>query len=164
MGVVKGAAILGAAGVGTVALYKALDNMDGDTIRSFADKVGDLVSSAGEYAKNSEIGQQIIDKLGETKYGPKAMEFVASAGDTLSDGFSRFIGTIADSKDAADANGTSLASELVPSLTGLVADGAEYVNEHLATAKEAVSNTLGFGTAEPTEEAEVQDEGPEVDI
>ena len=165
-GAVKGVAVAGVVGLGTVAALGALEKSDAESIRSMGDKIGGFVSGIGEKLENSETAKDLADKINSTKYGPQAMSFVSSARDAVSSGFGKFVDALADSRQAAEDNGTSLTGELASRLTGLIADGAEFAAEKLDSVK---NFGQGFGTQAVSYEAEadvsdVQAEEPDIDV
>lgn len=162
MGVGKGVIIAGAVGAGTVALLGALENTDADTIREFGNKVDGFVSGVSNRFAESEFVQDIATKLGGTQYGPQIMDAASGLAGATSAGFDILIDTLAKTKESAEANGTSFTTEAAGSLRGLVADGVDYVKEHLDEAKNLGRAVLGYDTPEP--EQEQPEETPAIEV
>lgn len=153
----------GIAAGGIYAGVKALERMDGSQIRECGEAVKTAVGRLGRSAGESEIVQDLRAKLSETEYGPKLLDFAGSAGDSLSSGFDKFVDMLAECREDAENGRGSFAGSLAERLTGAVADGAEYIAEHIPSGKslgESGANALagylsGFQASEP------EAEGPE---
>lgn len=133
MGIGKIVAGAGLAAGAAYAGVKILDSMDSGSIRECGASIKSAVGNFGRSVMDSAIAQDLTDKINGTKYGPKVLNMVDSAGTVFSSGFDKLVNAFADSKADAEQGRTSLGGALAERLTGLVADGAEYVAEHIPT-------------------------------
>lgn len=133
MGIGKMVAGAGLAAGAAYAGIKILDNMDSDSIRECGVSIKSAVGDFGRSLMDSEIAKDLTEKINGTKYGPKVLNMVDSASTVFSGGFDKLVNAFADSKADAEQGRTSLGGALAERLTGLVADGAEYVAEHIPT-------------------------------
>lgn len=129
MNIIRSAATAAVASAGTLAVLGMLENTDGDMIRSVGDRVGDAVHSVGSYVADTDIVQDLRAKLSGSEHGATALSLISKAGGAVSGGFDKMVGALADCRDEAEQNGTSMTGTLFSKLTDAVSTGAEYISE-----------------------------------
>lgn len=121
-GIVLGTAM---AGLGAFALNQATS----EDIKGYGGAVKELVTDLGKRAADSEIGRELTSRISETKYGPAILNAMDGAGKGLSSGFDKFVGALADSKEAAEAGNGTFLGNVAGKLAGAVSSAANYVAE-----------------------------------
>lgn len=169
MGIAKTIAGAGLAAGAAYAGYKALEHMDSASIRECGESIKAAVGGFGQSVMESDIARDLAGKINGTKYGPKLLGAADSIGTAFSGGFDKLLSAVIDSKEDAEQGKGSFGGGLAERLTGLVADGAEYIAERIPSAKEigeaggnAVAERLhgaGYGDAQAGDAAM---DGPDV--
>lgn len=152
MSIVKTVAGAGLAAGAAYAGYKALENMDSGSIRECGSSIKEAVGGFGRSVMASDVARDLAEKINGTKYGPKLLGAAGSVGAAFSDGFDRLVDAVADSKADAEQGKGSFGGGLAERLTGLVADGAEYIAEHIPSADD-VGRAGGSAIADKLHEA-----------